>query len=389
MIGHDSHLSHYHLLRMSEMGKVFWAHSIGVVGSSLVTVFIPIFLYKIGYSIQEILIYLTFQNFVAAALQYPAIKLIDMLGGNRSMAVAMFTHILFFIALLVLPEFDQSLAILVPIGLLWSLTRAIYWPAFHANFSKARAHKKAGRQVGAINAVMIFAHGATPAVGGIIATEFDISWVYGAAIGLFLIALVPLLFGGEVTKRRPLDFRKVNYRKTVPDMFASAAYGMTNLVEVTIWPLLIFFIVSSYAGVGVLSSVVTIASIIVTLYVGRRESDRGQRHFLNEGAVVSSATNVFRLGAETGGHVVGINLLSGVGHSLTMTPYISRYYERADEEPRLEYIALMETAHELSWGVYLFFILILTTFLAPTTALTVGIAAAIPLSFGARRMVRS
>lgn len=389
MVGHDTHLSHYHLLRMGEMGKVFWAHSLGTVGSSLVTVFIPIFLYKLGFSIQQILIYLALQNFAAFLVQYPATRVIDKIGANRSMALAEVFHTLFFIGLLLLPGFERSLAVLVPVGIAWSITRALYWPAFHANFSKARAHKKAGNQVGAINAVVTFAHGATPAIGGLIATGYGISWAYGLAILLYVIAVTPLLFGDEVTKRRPLNFRNVDYRKTVPDLFSNAMFGAVNLAELVIWPLLVSFIVTSYAGVGLLSSVVTVASIAVTLYVGRREGSKGERHYVKEGTWVTGATNVLRLGAASGGHVAGINLLSGVGHALTVTPFMSRYYERADEEPRLEYITLMEMAHELSWVAYFLLLLTLTAFFPPTTALAVGLAAAVPLSFGARRMVRS
>ncbi len=389
MIGHDFHHGSYHLLRMGEMGKVFWAHSFGVIGSSLVTVFIPIFFYKLGYSIQQILIYLALQSFAAFLVQYPATRVIGKIGANRSMVLAEVFHTVFFIGLLVLPGLERSLAVLVPIGFAWSITRALYWPSFHANFSKARAHKKAGNQVGAINAMVTFAHGATPAIGGVIATVYGISWAYGLAIVFYVIGMTPLLFGEEVTKRRPLNFRNVNYRKTLPDMLSNAMYGATSLAELVVWPLMISFIVTSYAGVGLLSSVVTVASIAVTLYVGRREGAKGERHYLKEGTLVTAVTNALRVGATSGGQIAGINLLSGVGHALTMTPFISRYYERADEEPRLEYITLMEMAHELSWAAYFLLLLALTAFFPTTTALAVGLVVAVPLSFGARRMVRA
>ncbi|MEJ7660514.1 MAG: hypothetical protein WKG07_13325 [Hymenobacter sp.] len=146
--------------------------------------------------------------------------------------------------------------------------------------------------------------------------------------------MTPLLFGEEVTKRRPLDFRNVNYQKTIPDMISNAMYGATALAELVIWPLMISFIVTTYAGVGLLSSVVTVASITVTLYVGRREGE-GERHYLKEGTLVTGITNALRLGAASGGQVAGINLLSGMGQASTTHPFLSRYYERADEEAAL------------------------------------------------------
>ncbi|MEJ7660515.1 MAG: MFS transporter [Hymenobacter sp.] len=147
---------------MGEMGKVFWAHSFGVIGSSLVTVFIPIFLYKLGYSDPANPDLPRPPKFRGVFGAVPATRVIDKIGANRSMALAEVFHTAFFVGLLLLPGLDRSLAVLVPIGLTWSVTRALYWPSFHANFSKARAHQKAGNQVGAINAMVTFAHGATP-----------------------------------------------------------------------------------------------------------------------------------------------------------------------------------------------------------------------------------
>lgn len=387
MTGLDYNHAHYHFLRMSEMGKVFWAHTFGFIASGLVTIFIPIYLYQLGYPLDQVFLYLTAQFFYAFLLQYHCAKVVAKLGGNKSMVLGIFFHIVFFLALLTLPSAHWPL-LLLPVP--WAFTRSLYWVAFHANFSKSRSHAKAGSQVGIVQAIAVFAHGATPAIGGVLASEIGIAWVYGVSIGLFAVAAVPLLFGAEVTKHRPLKMRLLNWRKIRPDLVATFAYGVSNAIEMTIWPLLVFFVVSSYAGVGLLSSVVTLAAILVSIYVGRHEAARGERHYLKEGVTLTGATHLLRLAGQTGGGIFGINLLSGIGHSLTSTPFLSRYYELADEEPRLEYITAWEAAHDLGWvlifGTIWLLLIALPTSVPDSAIMLAGVVMAVPTTLAIRKL---
>jgi len=374
---------HFHLLRFNELGRVFWAHSLGMIGSSLISLFIPIYLYNLGFPLPEILLFYLLGNLYAIFLQYPMSRVIARFGANRAMAVSTFFHIAYFVLLLTLPSGKWELGLVI---LPWAIARCLYWAAFHINFSKSRSKENAGRQLGLINAIVTLAHGVTPALGGIAATEFGISWVYGVAIGLFVISVVPLFFGMEVARKRLLKMRTVKWRKIRPDILSNFFNGMFTQSETMVWPLFVFFIVSSYAGVGLLSSVVTLAAIVVSIYVGRREATKGERHYLKEGAGVNTLTSAFRLLAENSGQIFGINLIGGIGHSLFATPFLSRYYEHADEEPRQEYVAVMETVNAL--GSLLFYVLLFSLSLYFTTSLVlfVGLAMAVPASLGMRLM---
>ena len=129
---------------------------------------------------------------------------------------------------------------------------------------------------------------------------------------------------------------------------------------------------------------VVLSAIGVSLYVGRREEQRGRHHYIREGVLLTSISDVFRLLAQNATHVFGINLFGGIGNSLYYTPFFTKYYDHADEEPRLEYITAMEMAHELAWGLFFLLAFALSFFLSPTAVLLVCIGIAAPFNFGIR-----
>lgn len=365
------------------MKRVFWAHTLGSIGSSLVSIFVPIFLLKSGYGFPAVAGFLVAQNVSALLLQYPAAKLVGRIGANRGLALGLATATGYYLMLLTLGQVHWPLVV---VATMWGADRALYWMSLHADFSKSRSHEKAGSQVSALTSVVTFAHGLTPAIGGIIATAVGIGWVYALAIGLLIAAATPLVRSPEVTNRRPVRWQNLELRRIWRDPVSNFFNGITTVSEMVLWPLIIYFIVESYAGVGVLSSIIIIASISVALYVGRREVSRGEQHYLKRGLLLETVTNSLRVIAQNASHVFGINLINGVSRSLYITPYMTVYYRHADEEPRMEYIAVMEMGNELGGSLLLLAVLVASYYVPIETALLIGVGLAIPASFGVRLM---
>jgi MFS family permease len=376
--------SHYHVFRMSEIGTMFWAHSLMSIGAFLLTIFIPIFLLKSGYSLTAVLIFLSLQGFFSILLQYYGAKLVALIGANKSMAVGIIAQICYFGLLITLPQAHWPLAVL---SFAWAVYRTIYWVAFHANFSKARGHAAASKQIGMIQAVVAFAKGAAPAIGGIIATLLGINWVYALGITLSVFACIPLFSEKEITARRPVKVRSIKFRKIRPDLASSMANSTTSVAESILWPMLVFLLVPSYASVGVLSSIIALAALLTSVYVGRQVGHRhGGKHYLRQGVAIAGFSDALRLLATSATQIFGVNLFGGVGNSLYMTPFFTRYYSHADEEPRIEYISAMETAHEFAWMLLPLLLIPFSLFLTPGGTLLIGIALAIPANFVIRKI---
>ncbi|MEX2209536.1 MAG: MFS transporter [Patescibacteria group bacterium] len=375
-----AHHSHYHTPRLTELRHLYWSHGLAALGAASVQVLAPVYLLKIGYSVEQVILFFLIAFVISVPLYGVSGWLISRINANRVMALGELWIALFFISLFLLPELGLPIWFA---AVFKAADRAFYWPAFHASFSKVKAHRRGGRQVGAMNAVVIAAHGLAPALGGVLATVFGIGLVYGIAAGLMLTASVILLNSPDVVKHRPIRLRNFS-RRMVPDFAANFTHSTYYVIEGILWPLLIFLIIPTYAGIGALSSLAVLSAAAVALSVGRREERHGERRYLRRGAATMSGTHLFRLFATSTTHVAGINLISGLGQSLLSTSYLSRYYKHADRDPRLEYIVGMETSHAIGLTVQLSVLLALLQVFPEKTALLVLIGLAVPMSLGVR-----
>lgn len=368
-----SHLpahSHYHLLRLTEMRRVYWCHSIGLLAASVISIFIPIYLLKIGYSFTEVLVFFLLQNVFSLFLQYIVGLSFRWVRPHHLLALGHVSYIVLFALLMTQTEHDWPLALL---ALAWALNRTIYWPAFHYCFSLARAHTKSGQQIAGLYALVIFGSTVAPALGGIIATVFDISYVYVLACTLTFVAILPMLKADQGPAKTSLKITKQLLREMRPDMKANVFNGMVVVAELSVWPLFVFLLVDSYAGVGLLSSIIAVASILVALYVGRKTDHHLAKRFLRRGLTAYSLTSLGRAVAQNVTQVFGLNLLAGMGRSLYVTPYMDRYYHNSDGPSRLGYIINMETAFVFGSTLYTLGLLGLSLFFSPEVTLSIAL----------------
>ncbi len=377
--------AHYHLTRMTEMKRVFTAHSLASFGFALVWVFVPLFLYSSGYAPPVIFLWLAAAALVAAVCHYPALRVVAKSGPHRSMLLGIIAGVLYLGMLLSLKQYP---ALFIPAAALMGLHYALYWPAFHADFSRFRDRKSTGSQVGALNGIVILLTGLAPAIGGLVAQRWGTSWSYGIALILIAAAVIPLRTSMTVAEPGSgVPIRRLPWRKIAPDLFSNFCNGIESLAERALWSFLIFLTVSTYAGVGLLSSLALISAMAVSIYVGRHEQRRGVRRYIKEGTRLKSLSHIFRLMASSSLHFTGINLLTGIATQLHLTPYMTRYYEHADEEERLAYIWAMETSFQIGYAFLASFVaVLLLAGLSFKLALLIGIALAIPAAFGIRRM---
>ena len=374
------HLSHYHLLRLKDYPRLLWSQSLGTLGHSLVAIFIPIYLIKeLEFSIQIVLLWYLVYVLVGFPLIYLGALATSRYGSKRMIAAGLALHALSIISIMLISPSRMWLVWLSAV--LLAAYRGIYWPALHAYFSKIKKAANAGQQIGLTASVILLIQSLAPAIGGLIADTAGISIAYGMAVVLILLAIIPILSGSEVNVKRRFDLKLLHFKKIKDDLTANAAEASIVMVEALIWPLLIFFIVGSYGAIGLLSSVALFAAILTTLYVGKKEAARGEKHYLKQAVATLELSHVLRLIAVAPPGVFVVNAISGISTALRITPFITRYYTHADEEPRIEYIMAFEIAFQLGLLLVTVILLAASIFIShPGTLLLLGVAITMPLS---------
>lgn len=376
------HHMHYHATRLHGTKELLWSHSFRSVAENLISILVPVYLYNIGYSISEVMLYLLLQGVFWFLLIYPMLKFINAVGTKRAMAFSMLGNITTFILLATLPSHHWPLAV---ISLVSGWQTAVYWLAFRRSFARSLAHRRVGRYVSFWSALTTLSSGLAPAIGGAVATIFGITATYYLAVCLFVVAAVPLLRGEEFVRHERFALSVADVRRNLRDFFANFSESWHDNTQNYLWPLYIFLLLPSYAGVGILSSVMVLSSVIIALYVGRREEVKGERHYLREGTSVTGVVHVLQTLAQNAGQVFGINVLAGVGYALYLTPFNTKYYQRIDEGG-WPYLMGMQMASALAYTASFGLLFVLSFVLPIKVLLIVGIAVAALFSFGIGRI---
>jgi len=379
MIHHGIHQHLFHHVRLSELKRLYFAHSVRTLAATMTTIFVPIYLYRLGYVLPEIVGYFLMLSVLWAVVLYPLMRFANFIGFHRAMGISMFFYGAQILVLATIPQFHWPLWF--P-AVLFSVAISLYWPQFRACFAHSLLHLKVkGGAVGLSAALTMCAYGIAPAVGGAIATYFGIWVLYIVAMVCFIAAALPLLGGQEVIRKQPFRLRDVRLRRIAPDLAANASSEVDEVVDSVVWPLFVFLLVPTYVGVGILSSIAVIASILIALYTGKREAARGTWGYLKHGSNLISLTSALRLFAQSAPHIAGVNFFAGIGRALAETPYTSRYYKNADKEPLLPYMYFMQLAASLGDTILFGALFILSLLLPMEIVLIAGLFIAVPAGF--------
>lgn len=382
MTHHASHHQHYyHIPRLKELRYLYWAHTMKSLAASMVAIFVPIYLYKLGYGLPGILGYYLLAMLFWGLTQAPAIRFAGRYGFNRSMGLSLLIEGFWILMLATIPQLHWPLW---TVGLAWGLSISFYWPQFRACFTRSMLHRKVGPTVGLSSALLMLALGIAPAIGGAIASWFGISVLYVLTMLCFAAAAWPLLRGGEIVDgNEPFHPKQVPWRRAWRDFVANSGSEVDSSVATTAWPLFIYLLVPTYVGVGVLNSVAVVASIIIALYVGYRRS-KSQAGYFKNGVNVMSLTDAIRLITQSAGQVASVNFINGLGQALQVTPFYSRYYQNAEREPLLPYVYGMNIACAIGDCLLFGSLLLLSLFLPIKLVLAIGLIVAVPASYAIR-----
>jgi len=369
---------YYHVLRLRELRRLYWAQTIKELASSMVSIFVPIYLYRLHYGLPAIMGYFVIGTAAWGVTQAPLLRWSMRIGFNRAMGLSLLIEGVQILMLATIPHLHWSLWLVASI---WGVSLSLYWPQFRACFIRSLLHRQIATATGVSSALLMLALGVAPAVGGAIASWLGIGVLYVVSMVCFAAAAAPLLVGSEIIGRdERFDWREAPWREAWRDLVSNMGSEVDANIAASIWPLAIFLIVPTYVGVGVLSSVGVIASIGIALYVSRRRL-RGMGGYLKHGVNIVALTDAVRLAVQSAGQIAGINLFYGLGQALLVTPFYSRYYQNAEREALLPYLYAMQMACVLGdlvlWGL----LLLLSLVVPVRVVLVVGLVFAIPAGY--------
>lgn len=344
----QGHIFRHQLFRLkyTELNEIYWFMSLRALALSLVTIFVPIYLYNLGWEFSNIFLYYIYLYFFEFFFEYLAASLIKKFGPKHVMIASLPPLIFHVWQLLTMAEYRWS-PVFLAISL--SLSLAFFWEGYHYDFSRAKHAKRATKEVGKVLILLTVISSLGPFLGGVMADFWGINYPLTFVILLLFIASMFLLKTKDSNFRKgKLDLQRVNINNIKKHIVSYVGLGWESVSGVQIWPLFLFLIVGSYEGVGLITSFSLVLSVFVIYYLGKKADEGKRLSYLKKGSFAVTIASIAQVFVKTPMQAALINLVRALAQSIFKPPFDSEYYLHADEEARSEYIYFMESAVDFS-----------------------------------------
>lgn len=332
----------------SEIAELYASRMMTVFGIRIVLVFVSVYLYRIGYSLEFIALFWAVYYGLKALFAPAAAFVIARFGPKHGV---LYANILLAIGMMFL-FFTEQNGILALAGwcLFQSFAGTLNNLSYMTDFSKVKSVQHAGKELGYMNIVEKIAGAVSPVVGGIVASLFGPPSAMVLAGIFFLLSAVPLFRTAEPTRlHQKLTLVGFPWRQTWRNFRAQFGVGFDYFTSTMAWVLFIAIAVFAadgadiYAKIGILGSL-AFAVVLVVSYVFGRLIDRRKGYLLLITMVI--ANSITHLLRPTVSSMLGV-VVNNAANDVVTTGYTMAFnrgeFDTADSTGfRIVYLSMRE-----------------------------------------------
>lgn len=358
-VTHNKHF--WRNVKMSELSELYISITLKTFAFSMIGVFVPIYLYQLGFSLQLIAMYYAMYFIIRAPFNYLAGELTARNGPKHVMSYAYVLTLVYLGMLLTMEPYQWPL---------WSLALAaassisFHFIGYHVDFSRIKQSKEVGAELSHMYLLQKVASAIGPLLGGLLAMALSIQFVIGVSIIFVLLAIWPLMLTREPMRRREsMSFKGIKLKRELRNIVSFGAVGVGRQMALSLWPLYIavfIFTENIYGMVGLVTSISVIASILMAKIIGSLiDNDKGGA-LMQYSVAFLTVVHGLRAFVSSLAGVVGMNISSEFSETGVLLPLTKGFYARADNaKDRVAYIVLMETSIVLVRSVFWLLVVVL------------------------------
>lgn len=268
----EHHQNHFelHKLLHSKMSKLYIYQALLTFAKSLVSVFVPVFLYKSGFSLIDIMLYTTGVSFIFILIMPLTVKTIKKIGFKYTLLLSTPIYVLHLICL----NFINTSNIYFHLAWLsFGFYVAFFWPTFHSEMALNGSSKNRTSQMGTFQIITTLVGTFAPAIGGLILTNSSYLSLLITSSVFILIGFIPFLFSKDI-KLKKFNFGYKNYidffrtNKYSLSKKAFAFEGLNYILVIFIWPIIIFNLLNkNFLNYGALVTTISFISVMIIISI--------------------------------------------------------------------------------------------------------------------------
>lgn len=355
-------LSHFHLhhfFKNKELNHFYWAVAIMTFAESLISIFVPIYLYQINFSIHSIIFFYFLVSLSFVVFSYPGAKIVSKMGVKHSILLSVPFLIIYYLGLRII-DLHVLIFLLLPILLSWRMI--LYNYGYHLNYITHSDRKMRGREVSFLSALTVVVNVLAPLLGGFIAFYAGFSALYITGSVLLLAGTIPLFLTKE-------DYEKVLFtgkslweatfsKKENGNLISFSGYAIESIIGRTIWPIFLITILVTVAKTGIIVTLSLAISLAVFYFIGRLTDKSNKIKLLRLGTLLYFLAWIGRMFADSATKIFLIDSYKNVVEKILHIPWAAKSYDLAMKEGYFRFLVGREIVFNMSRLVVLPFLML-------------------------------
>jgi len=252
--------------------------SLNSFAMSFVAIFIPVYLFELGYSFQMIMVWMMIHHSALLLFAFVVVKISNRIGLVHSLHIRFGLLLAYFLLLLFGLKEMPILFYIIPV--VSGAEAAFYWIPLNILFVRNTKEENMGTSMGKFLVVPKALSMIGPLVGAFIAVRYGFDSLFLFAMFLLFFTFLPIVsLRSEKTHfvfsiERFREIWRKNKQYFVPEI-------IDNLAEdaMALWTIFIFLQLASTLEVGMIGTITAVASLFFTLTLGKL-TDKWDKHRL-------------------------------------------------------------------------------------------------------------
>jgi len=326
-----------------ELNELYISRAIIGIALSLISLFIPIYFYQIGFSIGKIIFFffLIALYFFILILLTP--KIISKFGIKHSILFSTPPVIIYYLGLNYIKNYP-ILFFILPFFI--ALSESLLWVAYDIYFLKFSKKEIRGSQLSLSYIISILTSIIGPFLGALLIIKFGYNLTYIIGAGLAFFSIIPLFLSKEFKRKLNFNykdlFKYLLNKKNINLNLSFIGYSIENQIEVILWPIFIFIILKGVLEVGSIVSLTTLISIIIVRVMGKLTDIKNKKYLIRIGMILTFISWFLRTIVNTKLKIFIVDTFKKYSYNTLLIPWVTYTYDIAKKRNYFKYFVARE-----------------------------------------------
>lgn len=325
---HTEH-QHHQFFQNKALNELYISIFIMNLADSLISIFVPIYLYSFHYSIAQIILFFLIANIGSVVLAVPAAKIVGKVGPVMAMLISTPWLIIYYCGLQFLPQFPWLFFVLPFASSIRSL---LYNFGFDLNYFRHINRKQVGSELSIMAILGIFASVLSPIAAGLIIALYSYQTLFIIGSILLIVSCVPLFFSKKIHERVTMSVADVTHIVRKPSnrgmIMSFFGYAIESSIGRIIWPVFLIIILGTTEKVGGIITFSALITVIVITLSGKVTDRYSAQRLLRFGTMLYFFGWLGSIFATTATKVFFVDSYRKVTERFILLPWSAAFYRR-------------------------------------------------------------